>query len=129
MASSTTTSYYKDLNYRYSMDSGALVVSNEDDINRQIALLLSTSLGSRPFEPTYGSQVMKLLWDPVDDITAWRLETAVFIAIEKWITEITVDTSNTSITTLGAGNGYSIYVPYTVNVSNSNASFYAEALI
>lgn len=129
MASSTTTSYYKDLNYRYSMDSGALVVSNEDDINRQIALLLSTSLGSRPFEPTYGSQVMKLLWDPVDDITAWRLETAVFIAIEKWITEITVDTSNTSITTLDAGNGYSIYVPYTVNVSNSNASFYAEALI
>jgi len=43
-----------------------LMTSDEDDINCSLEILLSTSLGERIMQPTYGCDLKPLLFDPID---------------------------------------------------------------
>ncbi len=89
---------YNDINLNFTIDNDPFIVNNVLAINKKIINLLQTTIGSRPWEPTFGSRVPDLLFDPVDDITAWELETAIFDAIQTWLgTEIQLDLTNTLI--------------------------------
>ena len=46
---------------------------NETAIARSIRNLILTAPGERPFNPELGSQVSRLLFDPIDDITTEAL--------------------------------------------------------
>ena len=47
---------------------------NETAIARSIRNLILTAPGERPFNPELGSQVSRLLFDPIDDITTEALK-------------------------------------------------------
>ena len=47
---------------------------NETAIARSIRNLILTAPGERPFNPELGSQVRRLLFDPIDDITTEALK-------------------------------------------------------
>ena len=47
---------------------------NETAIARSIRNLILTAPGERPFNPELGSQVSRLLFDPIDDITTDALK-------------------------------------------------------
>ncbi len=50
----------------FEKDSGAVkLVSNEDDINESLNILLSTSLGERVMQPEYGCNLADYLFEPL----------------------------------------------------------------
>jgi phage baseplate assembly protein W len=43
------------------------IISNEDDIRSSLEILLSTRIGERILQPTYGCDLSKLLFEPIDE--------------------------------------------------------------
>lgn len=76
---------YEDINNSFSLDKYDIDIVNIEAINAQIINILTTIIGSRVKEPTFGSLVPDLLFDPVDNITAWKIETAMWDAIMTWM--------------------------------------------
>jgi phage baseplate assembly protein W len=42
------------------------MISNEEDIKSSLKILLSTRIGERIMQPTYGCEMTKLLFEPID---------------------------------------------------------------
>jgi phage baseplate assembly protein W len=101
-----------DVNELYTLESPVLKVYGDDAINNFIYNLMTTQVGSRHWEPNFGSYVPYFLWEPCDDITAWQLETATYDAIKQWIPYIRPILSKTKIVPLPTGDGYSCFLPY-----------------
>jgi len=45
---------------------GVVMTSDIDDINKSLEILFSTVLGERIMQPTYGSDLSKFLFEPID---------------------------------------------------------------
>ena len=70
---------------------GALaLVSDREDIEQALALILGTAPGERPMRPEFGCQIHDLLFDTIDAATVGRIETAVNAAIVRWEPRIEV---------------------------------------
>lgn len=76
---------YTDINNSFMLDRYDLVIENIEAINGQIQNVLNTVIGSRIKEPTFGSMLPFLLFDPTDEETAWMIETAVWDALITWL--------------------------------------------
>jgi phage baseplate assembly protein W len=81
---------YQDINGMFGVNSHDLVVTEARAINIQIRNVLLTPIGSEPFEPEFGSRVPFLLWDPLNAMTAWRLESQTYVALERWMPHLQV---------------------------------------
>lgn len=66
---------YSDVNLALGAASSYELLTNEDAVMRAILNILETRRGTRPFRRTFGSSLMELLFDPLDDITARRIRT------------------------------------------------------
>lgn len=71
-------------------------------INGSLHLIFSTMLGSRFFNPEFGSNIQKLVFEPNDDIFADTLRVYISDAINKWekrikILSIDIVTTNKDI--------------------------------
>lgn len=77
--------FYQDINTNFLINRNGLDLKNIETINNQIYNIITTPIGTRPFEPTFGSRVPDMLFEPIDAKTAWLIETALFSAIEKWL--------------------------------------------
>lgn len=64
---------YSDINLLAQTGSSALVY-DEDAVNQNILLILLTPVGSMWFDPTPGSAILPLLFEPVDDVTAYKIQ-------------------------------------------------------
>jgi len=64
---------YSDVNLDLGQASNYELLYNEDAIKRSILNIISTKKGSRPFRRDFGSNIMELLFDPLDNLTAQRL--------------------------------------------------------
>lgn len=83
-----------DVNINYSLTDGNLQVTDIDAINNMIENILTTTPGERPFEPEFGSDIPGMLFDPCDETTAWKMETAAFTALKRWMPYVSVDRQN-----------------------------------
>lgn len=51
----------------FEKDTGSVgMISDEEDINSSLEILLGTSIGERLMQPTYGCDLKRLLFEPVD---------------------------------------------------------------
>ncbi|CAF34143.1 base plate wedge subunit [Synechococcus phage S-PM2] len=69
---------FKDLNITFKPHpvTGDLIVKKDDAaIKQAVVNLLLTSKGERPFQPNLGSDIRRLLFEPVDAATAARIGT------------------------------------------------------
>ncbi|BAY90658.1 MULTISPECIES: GPW/gp25 family protein [unclassified Tolypothrix] len=57
------------------------LVSAEEDINESLKILLTTSLGERVMQPTYGCNLEDLLFEPLSPTVASNIKELVRIAI------------------------------------------------
>jgi phage baseplate assembly protein W len=118
---------FSDINSGFSFSNNSkLIVEDVAAINNQITNILSTQIGSRPFEPTYGSDLYDLLFDPIDDLTAWKIETASFDALATWMPRIRVLYPLCRVEPLNTNDGYNVRLPYQVKIKNIYGEYKAR---
>ena len=106
-----------DFNGRITKDDRETVVRNIDVINGEIINILltskedTTSTGERPFEPEFGADVVNLVWDPIDERTAFLIESRIFGSLRRWLPHIILD-SSTRVTPQPDLPGFDIYVAW-----------------
>ena len=116
--------YFSDVNLNYRINNRPLKTFNLESINYQIRNILSTEKGSRRFRPTFGSDLMGLLFEPMNEETAWRIETSVYDAIEVWMKDrIILDHSQTTVIPDKRNQLYTVYIKYVV-LYNEVIGFY-----
>ena len=83
---------FSDLNLSY--DSRAAepndMVFNEESLNKAIVTILGTRRGSRVFRRDFGSNLVDMLFEPIDEITAQRIESEILRAIGDYESRITM---------------------------------------
>lgn len=74
------------------------------------------------FEPTYGSGVYWILHEPMDELSATRLESAIFDAIRTWEPRVTMSLPESSITPLYELPGYRARLALIDNITKRPAN-------
>lgn len=83
---------YVDINDRFGENGASPIVLDLEAINVGLSNLLSTPVGSCGpiFNPTFGSMLLELIGEPIDQITAMKIKSSLLQAIERWETRIIV---------------------------------------
>lgn len=84
---SKNTEYYSDflMNMDLNPISGEIArVTNEASVIRAIKNLINTNRGERPFQPDLGCGIRKLLFEPMDDVTADLIRTEITTTITQY---------------------------------------------
>ncbi len=89
--------YLWDINILFSASRSDFIVYDNDAVKIMIANVLFTVPGERVFEPEFGSNLPFLLHEPMNDITAWRIENATYLALKRWIPYILMDRRNSKV--------------------------------
>lgn len=106
----------------FSSKNGKTVVSiNNNSINNCLRLLFTTSKGELLGDPQFGSNLMKLVYEPNDIILQDMVTQDIIETISKYETRITVDTS--MITFNIDINTVYINVQYYINNTGSYGEF------
>lgn len=117
--------YYGDINADYANTSNLpFSITDEDAVNKQIANILGTQLGTEYFEPLYGSQIPNLLFGSVSTGTAFRIQTFILTSLGNWMANrIVVNPRQTSCTADFSLPGYNVNIYYTVSYSGVPNAF------
>ncbi|MBL1068014.1 GPW/gp25 family protein [Streptomyces sp. 7-21] len=75
---------------RVSPTGGIALVSGEREIEEAIRLILATAPGERPLRPEYGCAIHDLVFAPVNEQTAGRIEQEVLASLDRWEPRIEV---------------------------------------
>ena len=70
---------------------GIALVSGEREIEEAIRLVLSTAPGERPMRPDFGCAIHDLVFAPVNEQTAGRIQHEVLISLDRWEPRIEVE--------------------------------------
>ena len=70
---------------------GIALVSGEREIEEAIRLVLSTAPGERPMRPDFGCAIHDLVFAPVNEQTAGRIQHEVYVSLDRWEPRIKVD--------------------------------------
>lgn len=83
--------------------------------------LFNCPIGARGriMEPTYGSIWWELLQEPLDDITAGKIQTAMIQAINIWEPRVILDMSGTSVVADPQAPGYDVTIAYFFNINGN----------
>jgi len=114
------TQSYKDINisFRKHPVTGDLVVSKDAfAIKQAISNLLLTNTGERLFQPKYGSNIRKYLFEPLDYGTAQAIEKSVRNSIDRFEPRISV--LNLECIPNYDDNGFDVEMTYEIRGSNN----------
>ncbi|MGW0733016.1 GPW/gp25 family protein [Streptomyces sp. NPDC002851] len=70
---------------------GIALVSGELEIEEAIRLVLATAPGERPQRPEFGCAIHDLVFAPVNEATAGRIQHEVYAALDRWEPRIEVN--------------------------------------
>lgn len=78
---------------------GIALVSGEREIEEAIRLVLATAPGERPMRPEFGCAIHELVFSPVNEQTAGRIQHEVYGTLDRWeprieVTDVEVTTGN-----------------------------------
>ncbi len=96
------------------------MVSNEDDIYQSLEILLSTGLGERVMQPEYGSDLSKLIFEPIDVTFESLIKDRISDAILYHEPRITVD--NIELERKETEGLINISIDFTVRTTNSRSN-------
>ena len=110
----------------FDWNSGAVkLVSNEDDINESLNILLSTTLGERVMQPRYGCNLNDYLFEPLSSTVIGFIKNLVKTAIlyyEPRITAENIEVSADDSFDLIEGR-FTISVTYSIPGTNSRFNY------
>lgn len=76
--------------FRPGLDGGFSLIEAEDNLDQAIILLLSTALGERQMRFEFGSDLPRMIFEPITSATLVELEEAARIALRDWEPRIIV---------------------------------------
>jgi phage baseplate assembly protein W len=114
-----------DVNSLLGINGLGVLVRGADAINNSIYNILSCLLGTRAYQPLYGSMLPHYIWDQVNVATAQKIRIAAIQALENYEPDILLDISRTRIEPLSTGTGYDVTIAYVLREDNTtgNARF------
>ena len=118
-----TGNFLKDINIDFKIGSSELIIYDEQSIESMLSNIWLTLKGERPFEPTFGSNIPALLWEPCDNITADYIETEIFDSTMQWMPYINIDYRNTSVSAFPDYNLYYVKIAYIHLISGLKRNF------
>jgi phage baseplate assembly protein W len=82
--------------------------------------LFSCAIGerSRIFEPTYGMYWKQALQEPIDNITATKMQIGMIQALARWEPRIQVDVANSYVTPDLSLPGYQVQIAFTLGLTS-----------
>lgn len=87
-------------------------LENVEAIYQSINNILFTQKGERPFLRDFGSDIRKLLFEPMNDATAFAILTEVVHSIRRWEHRIFLIQGQCSVTPIYEENKYEVVVVF-----------------
>lgn len=118
-----TTVIFKDLNRNFGGNGYQDLLYDSEAISQALFNLFQTVPGEAGpiFEPEFGSLLPLLIHEPMDEVTTYKLEAAVFQAVQRWEPRITILLSQSGIETDLVNQSYKVTLTYTINSTGENA--------
>ena len=90
----------------------ASIVKNDNAIKQAIKNLILTTPGEKPFQPTVGSKVMDMLFEPLDPFTADAVKDEIINTVNQY--EPRVELTKVDVTAIPEGNKLNITLEYRI---------------
>tara|TARA_B100002019_G_scaffold288867_1_gene303320 strand:- start:2577 stop:2996 length:420 start_codon:yes stop_codon:yes gene_type:complete len=87
-------------------------VKNDNAIKQAIKNLILTTPGEKPFQPTVGSKVMDMLFEPLDPFTADAVKDEIINTVNQY--EPRVELTKVDVTAIPEGNKLNITLEYRI---------------
>jgi len=91
-----------------------VLVLDERAVAQALENLLATRKGERLFLPDYGIDLEQLLFEPMDEETAFAIKSEVIRSVEQWEPRVVVDYAATTVTPNYEENKYEITLVYSI---------------
>ncbi|MER7182968.1 GPW/gp25 family protein [Streptomyces hyaluromycini] len=99
---------------------GIALVSGEKEVEEAIRLILSTAPGERPMRPEFGCAIHDLVFAPVNEQTAGRIQHEVHACLDRW--EPRIEVEDVEVTTGADPSVLMIDVRYSIRGTNNPRS-------
>ncbi|MER7837382.1 GPW/gp25 family protein [Streptomyces sp. NPDC096040] len=99
---------------------GIALVSGEKEVEEAIRLILSTAPGERPMRPEFGCAIHDLVFAPVNEQTAGRIQHEVYVSLDRW--EPRIEVEDVEVTTGADPSVLMIDVRYSIRGTNNPRS-------
>jgi phage baseplate assembly protein W len=112
-----------DVNSQFTVNAQPDRLPDSQAISNSLFNLFNCEIGGRGriFQPTYGSGLYWYLQEPLDQITANKLNIATIQAIQRWEPRILVDNSNSYVNPNYNLPGYDVRIAFTVLLTSQKS--------
>lgn len=97
------------------------MIADEQDVHSSLEILFGTTVGERIMQPTYGCDLKKLLFEPLDTALKAYIEDLMKTAILYHEPRIQLD--DVELVTVPQEGRIDIYLNYTIRATNSRYNF------
>lgn len=104
------------------------ILKDIDAVKQSVKNLVLTAQGERPFQPLLGSNIRSLLFEPVDDFTAFDIKEEVQTTLQNF--EPRVKILNIDVVSEPDNNRFRLSIEFQMvtNLETGTASFYLERI-
>ncbi|WP_217170956.1 GPW/gp25 family protein [Streptomyces sp. AC512_CC834] len=99
---------------------GIALVSGEQEVEEAMRLILATAPGERPMRPEFGCAIHDLVFAPVNEQTAGRIQHEVYTTLDRW--EPRIEVQDVEVSTGDGQNVLFIDVRYSIRGTNNPRS-------
>ena len=106
---------FKDISMTFArnpLTSDLIALKNTNAITRSVRNIIFTYPGEKPFDPEFGSQVSKMLFENIDPLNAIKIKREIRYSIDRY--EPRVLLTNVEVTPNYDGNAFDVLIAYNI---------------
>lgn len=105
---------FSDVNLESSAVGDNDLVYDIEAIRLSLFNIFTTHAGERLFNPLFGSNLDSLLFEPMDDTTAFYIKNEILLGIERWEPRISINKARTAVVPDYDNQVYAITLVYSI---------------
>lgn len=113
---------FADLNLAAGIDGQPLILTGAQAIDNSLYNLCMSLPGTVGWKPAYGTEVRRLIWEPVCDDTARRLAVTLRHGVAQYEPRIVLVGGGLDITPMADGQGYKVVFVYRIKATGQRAT-------
>ena len=98
---------------RHPLTSDLIALKNTNAITRSVRNIIFTYPGEKPFDPEFGSQVSRMLFENIDPLNAIKIKREIRYSIDRY--EPRVLLTNVEVTPNYDGNAFDVLIAYNIS--------------
>ena len=106
---------FKDISMTFArnpLTSDLIALKNTNAITRSVRNIIFTYPGEKPFDPEFGSQVSRMLFENIDPLNAIKIKREIRYSIDRY--EPRVLLTNVEVTPDYDGNAFNVLIAYNI---------------